>query len=106
VISGSWDNTLKVWNLETGEEQFTLTGHSKWIRAVAVTPDGKQVISGSYDNTLKVWNLVTGEVLATFTGESPIACCAVAPDGMTVVAGEASGRVHFLELMLSFVNFI
>ncbi|MBE8971018.1 hypothetical protein IQ277_33905 [Nostocales cyanobacterium LEGE 12452] len=98
VISASSDKTLKVWNLATGEEQFTLKGHSYWVNAVAVTPNGQQVISASYDNTLKVWNLVTGEIIATFTGEGSISCCAVAPDRMTIVAGEVSGRVHFLRL--------
>ncbi|MBX9255101.1 hypothetical protein H1Q63_14325 [Desmonostoc muscorum CCALA 125] len=61
-------------------------------------PNGQQVISASYDKTLKVWNLQTREVIATFSGEYPIYCCAVAPDGMTIVAGDASGRVHFLRL--------
>ncbi|MFN6480330.1 WD40 repeat domain-containing protein, partial [Nostoc sp. DedQUE07] len=66
--------------------------------AVAVTPNGKQVISTSDDWTLKIWNLDTGEVIATFTGESYMYCCAVAPDSVTIVAGDASGRVHFLRL--------
>ncbi|OKH52635.1 beta-propeller domain-containing protein [Scytonema sp. HK-05] len=98
VISGSSDNTLKVWSLETGEQLLTFTGHSDWVQAVAVTTDGKNVISGSYDNTLKVWSLETGEQLLTFTGESSFNCCAVAPDGVTIVAGESSGTVHFLRL--------
>ncbi len=96
AISGSLDNTLKVWNLATGELVHTLERHSHSVNAVAVTPDGKQAISGSGDNTLKVWNLETGEAIATFSGESGLLCCAVAPDGVTIVAGEASGRVHFL----------
>ncbi|MEH1921859.1 hypothetical protein [Nostoc sp.] len=76
----------------------TLNGHSDSVLGVAVTPNGQQVISASSDKTLKVWNLATGEVIATFTGEYPISCCAVAPDGMTIVAGDTSGRVHFLRL--------
>ena len=96
AISGSGDNTLKVWNLETGAQLLTLNGHSFPVYAVAVTGDSTRAISGSFDNTLKVWNLETGEVIASFTGESPINCCAVAPDGVTIVAGEASGQVHFL----------
>lgn len=81
-----------------GSLRLTLTGHSSWVNAVAITPDGKRVISGSYDNTLKLWNLETGEEIATFTGEAPFYCCAVAPDEVTIVAGESSGRVHFLRL--------
>ncbi|MBW4498460.1 MAG: hypothetical protein KME57_02430 [Scytonema hyalinum WJT4-NPBG1] len=76
----------------------TFKGHSDSVEAVAVTTDGKKVISGSYDNTLKLWSLETGEIIATFTGESSLRCCAVAPDGVTIVAGEESGRVHFLRL--------
>ncbi|MBD2215333.1 hypothetical protein H6G27_36835 [Nostoc linckia FACHB-104] len=98
VISGSYDKTLKVWNWQTGEELRTLNGHSYSVEALALTPDGKYVISGSYDKTLKVWNWQTGEVIASFIGESPIYCCAVAPDGVRVVAGDASGRVYFLRL--------
>jgi WD40 repeat protein len=98
AISGSDDDTIKVWNLETGEELLTLNGHRSDVNAVAVTADGLRAISCSDDDTIKVWNLETGEVIASFTGESPIKCCAVAPDGVTIVAGEASGRVHFLRL--------
>jgi hypothetical protein len=36
--------------------------------------------------------------MATFTGEYPLYCCAVAPDGVTVVAGDEFGRLHFLRL--------
>jgi WD40 repeat protein len=98
VISGSDDNTVKVWNLETGEEQFTLLGHSSFVRAVSVTADGTRVISGSWDNTVKVWNLETGEEIATFIGDSSFSSCAVAPNGLTIIAGDPSGRVHFLKL--------
>ncbi|MFM6254171.1 MAG: WD40 repeat domain-containing protein, partial [Dolichospermum sp.] len=70
-----------------------------WVNAIAVTPDGRTVISGSSDRTIKIWDLKTGEETATFTGESLILSCAVASDGVTIVAGEeASGTLHFLRL--------
>jgi WD40 repeat protein len=98
VISGSDDKTIKIWDVGTGTEKFTLAGHTDSVNAIAVTPDGKTVISGSLDKTIKIWDLATRKEIATFTGESPILCCAVAADGVTIVAGEESGRVHFLRL--------
>ncbi len=98
VVSASWDKTIKVWNLHSGAERLTLTGHSDWIMAVAITPDGKQVVSASKDNTLNLWDLESGMEIASFSGDGALYCCAVAPDGVTIVAGEASGRVHFLRL--------
>ncbi|OZH55072.1 hypothetical protein AFK68_06880, partial [Hydrocoleum sp. CS-953] len=89
---------IKVWNIETGAEIHTLKGHSNWVNAVAVTPDSKQVISGSFDKTIKVWSMETGAEIASFTGESFLYCCAVAPDGITIVAGDISGNLHFLRL--------
>ncbi|MEG4922361.1 hypothetical protein Q5690_18065, partial [Microcoleus sp. F10-D1] len=97
-ISGSSDKSIKVWDLTIGKELFILKGHSNSVNAVAVTPDGKRAISGSSDKTIKVWDLSSGKVIANFTCESPIACCAVAADGVTIVAGDQSGRVYFLRL--------
>jgi WD40 repeat protein len=99
AISSSTDNTLKVWNLKTAQELLTITGNSNGANDVVMTPDGKYLVSHtSYDNTLHVWELETQDVIASFCGESTLTCCAVAPDGLTIVAGEASGRVHFLRL--------
>ena len=98
AVSGSFDHTLKLWDLIGGTEKRTFTGHTKEINAVAVTANGRFAISASSDNTLKVWDLDSGEVIASFSGEDVLECCAVAPDGVTIVAGERSGRVHFLRL--------
>ena len=96
VISASTDNTIKIWDVETGTEKFTLKGHSSWVSAIALAPDGKTLISASRDNTIEIWDLATRKEIATFTGESPINCCTVAPDGVTIVAGEESGRLNLL----------
>ncbi|MFN6481215.1 WD40 repeat domain-containing protein [Nostoc sp. DedQUE07] len=98
AVSGSDDNTLKVWDLQTGKEISTLTSHNSRVNAVAITSDGKKAISGSWDNTLKLWDLEAGKEISTFIVESPINCCAISPDGFTILAGDTSGRVHFLRL--------
>ncbi len=76
----------------------TFTGHSNWVNAVAVSPDGEKVISGSRDKTVKVWDINNGRLINSFTGDSYIPCCAITPDGSTIIAGEASGQLHFLRL--------
>ena len=56
----------------------TLEGHSSYVNAVAVTPDGRQAVSASYDNTLKLWDLETGLSIATFRCEAGAHCCVFA----------------------------
>ena len=55
LASGSWDNTIKIWDTETGSEIRNLTGHTNWVRALAVMPNG-YLASGSADTTIKIWN--------------------------------------------------
>ncbi|WP_160290071.1 WD40 repeat domain-containing protein, partial [Aphanizomenon flos-aquae] len=99
VISGSHDNTVKVWNSETGEEQLTFSGHSREVKAVAVTADGKRLISGSSDNTVKVWNLETGEEQFTLTGHSDsVNTVAVTADGKRVISGSWDDTVKVWNL--------
>ena len=62
IVSASYDKTLKVWSLASGECLQTLSGHSDWVYAVAVL-DADRIVSGSRDKTLKVWSLASGECL-------------------------------------------
>ena len=66
---------------------------------MAMMPDGRRAVSGYWNHkTLKLWDLKSGQILASFTGESGMLACAVSLDGRTIVAGDTSGRVHFLRL--------
>jgi WD40 repeat protein len=49
----------------------TLSGHTDWVYAAAVSPDGKKVASGSADGTVKLWNLDDGKLLATLVQLTP-----------------------------------
>ncbi|MCS7161473.1 MAG: WD40 repeat domain-containing protein, partial [Gemmatales bacterium] len=55
VVSGSRDNTVRLWDLASGKEVRRFTGHTNWVLSVAVSHDGKYVVSGSEDKTVRVW---------------------------------------------------
>lgn len=57
ALSGSFDTTLKLWEVATAKELRTLRGHSEPVFAVAYAPDGRTALSGSKDKTLKLWDL-------------------------------------------------
>ena len=87
AVSGSADNTLKVWDLASGKVLQTLSGHKDQVWAVALTADGQRAVSGSRDNTLKVWDLASGQELRTLSGHTrPVSAVALTPDGKLAVS--------------------
>jgi WD40 repeat protein len=97
-ISGSRDGTLRIWDLEVGGPPRVLEGHTGGVRAVAVTPDGRRAASGAGDRTLRVWDVDSGQILASFSTDAEVVSCGIATDGLTLVGGDAAGRVHLLRL--------
>lgn len=63
LATGSYDTTIKIWNIETGEVLQTLRGHTSGVRTLQL--DDSKLISGSFDKTIKIWNWQTGECLST-----------------------------------------
>ncbi len=92
LVGDSWDSTIKIWDLCTGQLRRTLTGHSGWVISLAISPDGQTLVSGSEDNTIKIWHLSTGQLLRTLTSGSyyKASSLAISPDGQTLVSGSAS----------------
>ncbi|KAF9185085.1 hypothetical protein BGZ51_002959 [Haplosporangium sp. Z 767] len=68
LITGSYDNTAKVWNIETGECLRTLTGHALCVRALHF--DEAKLITGSMDRTLRIWNYHTGQCIRRLEGHT------------------------------------
>ncbi len=96
VVSGSYDGTLRVWDVESGRSLQILEG--SWARAVAVL-DRRRVVSGSVDWTLQVWDLEKEEVECLFTLDAPVHAVAVIPDRRIIVAGDRLSRVHFFDFV-------
>lgn len=99
IASGSWDNTIKLWEVATGRELRTLTGHANWVRSVSFSPDGRTLASGSQDNTIKLWEVPAGRELRTLTGHGGwIHSVAFSADGKTLVSGGGDNTIKLWEL--------
>ena len=56
ALSGSWDGTLRLWDLNTGNTTRRFVGHSKDVLSVAFSADNRQIVSASRDKSIKLWN--------------------------------------------------
>ena len=61
MTSVSYDKTVRLWNVQTGECQEALEGHSGCINSVVFSPDGSRVASGSNDKAMRIWDVETDE---------------------------------------------
>ncbi|MBO1350910.1 MAG: trypsin-like peptidase domain-containing protein [Hormoscilla sp. GUM202] len=99
LASGSWDKTIKIWNLGSGRLLRTLTGHSNLVISVAISPDGQLLASGSNDKTIKIWNLGSGRLLRTLTGDSDwVWSVAISPDGQLLASGSRDKTIKIWNL--------
>ncbi|KAH9204400.1 hypothetical protein DL95DRAFT_471524, partial [Leptodontidium sp. 2 PMI_412] len=95
VVSGSLDETVRLWDATTGAALETLEGHSGSVNSVAFSPDGKQVVSGSNNRTVRLWDATTGAALQTLEGHSDqVNSVAISPDGKQVVSGSGDETVR------------
>ena len=99
AVSASDDRTLKVWELESGRELQTLSGHAGWVHAATVTSGGQRAVSASSDRTLKVWELESGRELRTLCGHARgVNAVAVTPDGQRAVSASFDCTLKVWEL--------
>ena len=91
LATGSYDTTIKIWDIQSGEEQRSLQGHTSAVRCLQF--DDNKLISGSLDNTVKIWNWRTGECLSTLAGHSG-GVIGLHFDSSTLATGSTDGTIR------------
>ena len=94
LASGSFDNTIKLWNVAGGNVLRTLQGQTEHVDSVAFSPDGRTLASGNQDNTVKLWDVASGQMLHTLQGHSATVWpVAFRPDGRTLASGSFDNTI-------------
>ncbi len=94
IVSGSEDNTIKVWDLQKKDEQSMFTGHTGSIRALAFSLDGHRLISASDDKSVRIWDIDNRKIIATLREHNaPVKALAISRDGRWLASGSAGGTI-------------
>jgi WD40 repeat protein len=99
VVTGSFDHTLKLWDVAGGKEVRSYggtTGHQKQVLCVAFSQDGQMIASGSVDNTLKVWDVPVSTPIRSYKAADATLAVALSPDGTKLAVGGKDGSVKIL----------
>src|SRR5918998_541397 len=91
LITGGFDNTVRLWDAATRKEIKKFEGHANLVLAVAPSPDGKQILSGSLDKSAKIWTVASPGMLKDLADHpAGVHGLAVRPDGKQAAA--ATGK--------------
>ena len=98
IASAGTDQTIRLWEPETGHDLRVLRGHMGAVHALAFSPDGTLLASGSADTTIRVWDVTTGrELRAVTTTFGAVRSVTFSADGKTIASGGNDGSFRLWE---------
>ena len=102
LASGSWDKTIKIWNIEDRSIMSTLSGHTKRVSALCYVKEGV-FVSGSWDNSLIIWSKSRSESCTysprqVLTGHKSYITGIIRLNNREIVSGEHSGDLMMWDI--------
>jgi WD40 repeat protein len=96
LASASGDNTVRIWNIPSGNLHKVIKGHTAHVFSVDFRGDGNRIVTGSGDRTAQVWQVSSGAQVASFSGHKDrVLGVAFSPNGNQVasVSDDGTGRI-------------
>lgn len=87
LASGSFDKSVRLWDVSTGKHKYSFDGHTDAVRSVSFSPDGKYLASGSADDSVRLWDISNGEILPKLEHADGVGSLAFHPDGKILATG-------------------
>ncbi|OXA58241.1 Guanine nucleotide-binding protein G(I)/G(S)/G(T) subunit beta-1 [Folsomia candida] len=88
IVTSSGDMTCALWDIETGQQCTSFTGHTGDVMSLSLSPDMRTFVSGACDASAKLWDIRDGLCHQTFSGhESDINAIGFFPNGMAFATG-------------------
>jgi WD40 repeat protein/energy-coupling factor transporter ATP-binding protein EcfA2 len=99
ILSGSADDSLRLWDIESGTEIRRFEGHTDDVTSVAFSPDGSIILSGSADDSLRLWDIESGMEIRRFEGHTDdVTSVAFSPNGRTILSGSADTSLRLWDI--------
>ncbi|MEO1006017.1 MAG: hypothetical protein AAFW67_09235, partial [Cyanobacteria bacterium J06638_38] len=99
LVSGSSDNTVKLWDVKDKSVIHTFEGHQAEVTSVAISRDGRYLVSGSGDSTVKLWDIKSQSLIQTFEGHQAwVSSVAISSDGQYLVSGSYDTTVKLWDI--------
>ncbi len=98
LASGGFDQKIKLWNVQSGQQLTEFAGHTGLVLSLAVSPDGHTLVSGGSDNTIRMWDIPSDLPLQQWAGhEGPVHAVALSTDGKFVLSAGADHQLRVWE---------
>lgn len=105
VVSCGADQTVRVWQADTGQQRFQMSGHQGAVLTVAINSDDTLAVSAGADGTIRLWDLVGGRQLKQLTRlDATMYTLAIGPNDKYVAAAGDDRKIRFIDLVTGEVN--